>query len=134
MTEQTGDVAAPEGPDYPDLVDRIVNLSKRRGFVFPSAEIYGGFRSTFDYGPLGVLMLRNVKNAWWRSMVQLRDDVVGLDAAIPSSPKIWEASGHLANSTDPLIDCRSCNERWRADHLEVNPEDGKIHCPNCDST
>jgi glycyl-tRNA synthetase len=117
----------------PEMED-VVNLCKRRGFVFPSAEIYGGFRSTFDYGPLGVLMLRNVKNAWWRSMVQLRDDVVGLDAAILSGPKIWEASGHLANFTDPLIDCRNCQERWRADHLEANPADGRIHCPNCDST
>src|SRR5204863_542348 len=95
----------------PDLMENIVNLCKRRGFVFPSAEIYGGFRSTYDYGPLGVLMLRNVKEAWWRSMVQLRDDVVGIDAAILSTPKIWEASGHLANFTDPLVDCRKCNER-----------------------
>ena len=92
----------------PELFDKIVNLSKRRGFVFPSAEIYGGFRSTYDYGPVGVLLLRNVKDAWWRSMVQLRDDVVGLDAAILSPPAIWEASGHLANFTDPLVDCRNC--------------------------
>ena len=92
----------------PELFDKIVNLCKRRGFVFPSAEIYGGFRSTYDYGPLGVLMLRNVKDAWWRSMVQLRDDVVGLDAAILSPPAIWEASGHLATFTDPLVDCRNC--------------------------
>jgi glycyl-tRNA synthetase len=111
-----------------DLFDKIVNLSKRRGFIFPSAEIYGGFRSTYDYGPLGVELLRNVKNAWWRSMVQLRDDVVGIDAAILSSPKIWEASGHLATFTDPLVDCKNCKQRWRADHLE----DGK--CPNCGST
>jgi glycyl-tRNA synthetase len=115
-------------------MDDIVNLCKRRGFVFPSAEIYGGFRSTYDYGPLGVLMLRNVKEAWWREMVQLRDDVVGLDAAILSSPKIWEASGHLTNFTDPLIDCRNCKERWRADHLEPDSVDGKLHCPNCNST
>src|SRR5579863_2195026 len=126
MTEQTGDSAAPEGPRYPDLVERIVNLAKRRGFIFPSAEIYGGFRSTYDYGPLGVLMLRNVKDAWWRAMVQRRDDVVGLDAAILSSPKIWEASGHLANFTDPLVDCRSCHERWRADKIGDT-------CPNCGS-
>ena len=82
-------------------LDQVVNLCKRRGFVFPSAEIYGGFRSTYDYGPIGVLLLRNVKDAWWRSMVQLRDDVVGLDAAILSPPAIWEASGHLANFSDP---------------------------------
>jgi glycyl-tRNA synthetase len=117
----------------PPEMDDIVRLSKQRGFIFPSAEIYGGFRSTYDYGPLGVLMLRNVKNEWWRSMVQMRHDVVGLDAAILSSPRIWEASGHLANFTDPLIDCRSCHERWRADHLQPHP-DGKLHCPNCDST
>jgi glycyl-tRNA synthetase len=114
-------------------MEEIVRLAKSRGFVFPSAEIYGGFRSTYDYGPLGVLMLRNVKNTWWRSMVQMRHDVVGLDAAILSSPKIWAASGHLENFTDPLVDCRSCKERWRADHLEPGP-DGVIHCPNCAST
>jgi glycyl-tRNA synthetase len=114
-------------------MDDIVNLCKRRGFVFPSAEIYGGFRSTYDYGPLGVLMLRNVKDAWWREMVQLRDDVVGLDAAILSSPRIWEASGHLSNFTDPLVDCRNCKERWRADHLEPDGG-GVVRCPNCGST
>jgi glycyl-tRNA synthetase len=114
-------------------MEEIVRLARHRGFVFPSAEIYGGFRSTYDYGPLGVLMLRNVKNEWWRSMVQMRHDVVGLDAAILSSPRIWEASGHLANFTDPLVDCRNCKERWRADHLEP-AEDGKLHCPNCAST
>ncbi len=118
----------------PPAMDDIVRLCKQRGFIFSSAEIYGGFRSTYDYGPLGVLMLRNVKEAWWRSMVQLRHDVVGLDASILSSPKIWAASGHLENFTDPLVDCRNCKERWRADHLEPNPEDGKIHCPNCGST
>jgi glycyl-tRNA synthetase len=110
-----------------DLMERVVNLCKRRGFIFPSAEIYGGFRSTYDYGPLGVLLLRNVKDAWWRAMVQYRDDVVGLDAAILSAPKIWEASGHLSNFTDPLVDCRSCHERWRADKIEG-------FCPNCKST
>ena len=97
----------------PDKMEAVVNLSKRRGFVFPSAEIYGGFRSTYDYGPIGVLLLRNVKDAWWRSMVQLRHDVVGLDASILTPPAIWHASGHLKNFTDPLVDCRSCNERFR---------------------
>jgi glycyl-tRNA synthetase len=114
-------------------MDDIVRLAKQRGFIFPSAEIYGGFRSTYDYGPLGVAMLRNVKEAWWRSMVQLRPEVVGLDAAILSSPKVWAASGHLENFTDPLVDCRNCKERWRADHLEA-AEDGEVHCPNCGST
>jgi len=110
----------------PELFDKIVNLCKRRGFVFPSAEIYGGFRSTYDYGPVGVLMLRNVKDAWWRSMVQLRDDVVGLDAAVLSPPQVWEASGHLATFTDPLVDCRNCNERFRLDKLD-DPDT----CPSC---
>jgi glycyl-tRNA synthetase len=113
--------------DRNDLLEKVVNLCKRRGFVFPSAEIYGGFRSTYDYGPLGVNLLRNVKNAWWRSMVQLRDDVVGLDAAILSPPAVWAASGHLANFTDPLVDCRNCHERWREDKIEGV-------CPNCGST
>src|SRR6476659_3431864 len=87
----------------PDVMERVVNLSKRRGLVFPSSEIYGGFRSTWDYGPLGVLLKRNVKDAWWRSMVQLRDDIVGLDAAILMAPKVWEASGHVGTFTDPLV-------------------------------
>jgi len=120
-----GDQTESVQPD-PGLFDRVVNLSRRRGFVFPSAEIYGGFRSTYDYGPIGVLMLRNVKAAWWRSMVQLRDDIVGLDAAILSPPAIWEASGHLQNFTDPLVDCRNCNERFRLDKL-ADPHT----CPNC---
>ena len=109
-----------------DQMDRVVNLAKRRGLVFPSSEIYGGFRSTWDYGPLGVLLKRNVKDAWWRSMVQLRDDIVGLDSAILMAPKVWEASGHVATFTDPLVDCRNCKERFRADQL---PESGA--CPNC---
>ena len=119
-TDQPDDVASD------DVMAKIVNLCKRRGFVFPSAEIYGGFRSTYDYGPIGVLMLRNVKDAWWRSMVQLRTDVVGLDASILSPPAIWEASGHLQNFTDPLIDCTKCKQRFREDHLE----DTSV-CPNC---
>jgi len=107
-------------------MERVVNLCKRRGLVFPSSEIYGGFRSTWDYGPLGVLLKRNVKDAWWRSMVQQRRDVVGLDAAILMAPKVWEASGHIETFSDPLVDCRNCKERFRADHL---PESGA--CPNC---
>src|SRR2546430_7729419 len=111
----------------PDLTEQVVNLCKRRGFVFPSSEIYGGFRSTYDYGPLGVLLKRNVMDAWWRSMVQLRDDIVGLDASILMAPKVWEASGHLATFTDPLVDCKKCKERWREDQIEGT-------CPNCGST
>ncbi|MGH9027251.1 MAG: glycine--tRNA ligase [Acidimicrobiia bacterium] len=110
----------------PDVMDRVVNLCKRRGLVFPSSEIYGGFRSTWDYGPLGVLLKRNVKDAWWRSMVQLRGDIVGLDAAILMHPRVWEASGHLETFTDPLVECRQCHQRFRPDHL---PESGA--CPNC---
>ena len=113
-------------PNSPELFDKVVNLCKRRGFVFPSAEIYGGFRSTYDYGPVGVLLLRNVKDAWWRSMVQLRHDVVGLDASILSPPAVWEASGHLASFTDPLVDCRNCRERFRLDKLD----DPRL-CPKC---
>jgi len=109
-----------------DLLEKITNLAKRRGFVFPSAEIYGGFRSTYDYGPLGVNMLRNVKQAWWRSMVQMRSDIVGIDAAILGPPAIWAASGHLETFTDPLVDCKKCKERWREDKI-----DGV--CPNCGS-
>jgi glycyl-tRNA synthetase len=111
----------------PDLLEKVTNLAKRRGFIFPSAEIYGGFRSTYDYGPLGVNMLRNVKRAWWRSMVQMRSDIVGLDAAILGPPTIWAASGHLETFTDPLVDCKKCKERWREDKI-----DGV--CPNCGST
>ena len=109
-----------------DLFDTVVNLCKRRGFVFPSAEIYGGFRSTYDYGPVGVLLLRNVKDAWWRSMVQLRHDVVGLDASILSPPPVWEASGHLSNFADPLVDCTECKTRHRLDKL-----DDPNTCPSC---
>ena len=112
-------------PD-PKLFDQVVNLCQRRGFVFRSAEIYGGFRSAYDYGPLGVLLLRNVKDQWWRSMVQLRHDVVGLDASILSPPAVWEASGHLDHFTDPLVDCRSCGTRHRQDKLH-DPE----ACPDC---
>lgn len=111
-----------------EVMDKIVNLSKRRGFVFQSAEIYGGSRSTYDYGPIGVLLLRNVKDQWWRSMVQLRHDVVGLDAAIIGPPAVFEASGHLANFSDPLVECRECNERFRLDQL-----DDPNQCPGCKS-
>ena len=108
------------------LFDAVVNLAKRRGFVFQSAEIYGGFRSAYDYGPLGVLLLRNVKAQWWRSMVQLRHDVVGLDASILSPPAVWRASGHIDNFSDPMTDCRSCGTRHRSDKL-ANPD----KCPSC---
>lgn len=121
-------MADEKSPDT-ELFDKIVNLSKRRGIVYPSAEIYGGFRSTYDYGPVGVLMLRNVKDAWWRSMVQLRHDVVGLDASVLGPPAVWEASGHLSNFSDPLVDCRECGSRHREDKLE----DPNV-CPTCGNT
>jgi len=127
MTAEAQESEVRDGEPPSDLMERVVNLCKRRGFIFPSAEIYGGFRSTYDYGPLGVNMLRNVKQAWWRSMVQMRNDVVGIDAAILSPPQIWEASGHIATFTDPLVDCRNCHERWRADKIEGT-------CPNCGSS
>ena len=99
-------------------LDQVVNLCKRRGFVYPSGEIYGGFRSSYDYGPLGSLMLRNVKEAWVRTMVQQRDDVVLIDAAILGAPQVFEASGHLSNFSDPLVDCTVCKRRFRQDQID----------------
>jgi glycyl-tRNA synthetase len=99
-------------------MDKIVALAKRRGFVFPSSEIYGGVGSTYDYGHYGVLLKTNVKNEWWRAMLQERDDIVAIDSAILQHPRVWEASGHLAGFTDPLVDCRTCGQRFRADHLQ----------------
>lgn len=120
----------------PDL-ETIVSLAKRRGFVFPSAEIYGGFANAYDYGPLGIELKRNIREAWWRSMVRERDDVVGLDAALITNPQVWVGSGHVANFTDPLVDCKKCQRRFRADHLEegaygeiVRDANGNIVCPN----
>jgi glycyl-tRNA synthetase len=108
-----------------DLVtmDKIVALCKRRGFIFPSSEIYGGLGSTYDYGHYGVLLKTNVKNEWWRSLLQERDDIVALDSAILQHPRVWEASGHLQGFTDPMVDCRTCGKRFRADHLE------QLECP-----
>ncbi len=106
-------------------LDTIVSLAKRRGFVFPSAEIYGGFAAAYDYGPLGVEMRRNIRESWWQWMVQSRDDVVGIEAAIISNPRIWVASGHVENFTDPLVECTNCQTRLRADHVEDNT------CPSC---
>ncbi|HAH86369.1 MAG TPA: glycine--tRNA ligase [Armatimonadetes bacterium] len=98
-------------------MDNIVNLCKRRGIIFPSSEIYGGIGSTWDYGPIGVHLKNNVKAAWWKSVVQERDDVVGLDAAILMHPDTWKASGHIASFSDPMVDCKRCKRRFRADHL-----------------
>jgi glycyl-tRNA synthetase len=106
-------------------MDRIVNLCKRRGLVFPASDIYGGLGSTWDYGPAGVELKRNVKEAWWRDMVQSRNDVIGLDSAILQHPRTWEASGHLQNFTDPMVDCKSCKQRFRADDVDSS------RCPEC---
>ena len=109
--------------------DVIASLAKRRGFVFPSSEIYGGMAGFWDYGPLGVELKNNIRAAWWRHMVQLRDDVVGLDAAIIMNPRVWEASGHVAGFSDPMVDCRNCKHRFREDDLKGKP--AEIACPNC---
>ncbi len=128
----TGDAAAM--PSVEAELATIVDLCRKRGIIFPSSEIYGGFRSTWDYGPLGVELKENVKRQWWRSMVQLREDVVGLDASILMHPKVWEASGHLANFSDPLVECASCHRRERADHLlEASDAEtlDEVACPSC---
>ena len=106
-------------------MDKILSLSKRRGFMFQSSEIYGGLNATWDYGPLGTELKRNVKEIWWRSMVHERGDVIGLDAAILMHPKVWETSGHVQGFTDPLVECRACHSRYRPDALT------KQECPNC---
>ena len=98
-------------------VDAVVNLAKRRGFVFASSEIYGGTRSAWDYGPLGVELKENIRRQWWRSMVRERDDVVGLDSSIILAPQVWEASGHVNAFADPLTECKNCHKRFRADQL-----------------
>jgi glycyl-tRNA synthetase len=118
----------------PDRMDTIVSLCKRRGFVYPSSEIYGGLRASWDYGPLGVELKNNVKRQWWKSMVQGRDDVVGLDSCVILAREVWETSGHVETFTDPLVECLSCHKRYRADHLEeANPGKAltEIACANC---
>jgi glycyl-tRNA synthetase len=125
-----------------DVADKITSLAKRRGYVFPSSEIYGGAGATWDFGPLGVELKNNIKRAWWRSMVQLRDDVVGLDAAIIMHPRVWEASGHVENFTDPLVECGNCRKRFRIDELpdgdalmdafrEGRADVSTLACPSC---
>ena len=131
----------------PTAVDHVVSLAKRRGFVYPCGEIYGGTRSAWDYGPLGVELKENIKRQWWRALVQSRDDVVGLDSSVILPRQTWEASGHVATFTDPLVECLHCHRRYRADHLQeavaekkakggtaINPDDvalAQIACPNC---
>jgi len=106
-------------------MEKIVSLSQRRGFIFQSSEIYGGLASCWDYGPLGVELKNNIKKAWWRSIVQERDDIVGIDSSILMHPKTWEASGHIQGFTDPLAECKECHLRWRIDELK------SANCPNC---
>lgn len=107
-------------------MDTLVSLAKRRGFVYPGSEIYGGLAGTFDYGPLGIALKRNIESLWWRMFVECRDDMYGIDAAILMNPKAWEASGHVAGFSDPLVECSNCKKRFRADHLE----DPSV-CPAC---
>ncbi|MBN1258540.1 glycine--tRNA ligase [Candidatus Peregrinibacteria bacterium] len=131
-----------------NLMEKIVSLCKRRGFVFPGSEIYGGLANTWDYGPLGVELKKNIQDAWWKFFVRDRMDMVGLDAAILMNPKVWESSGHVANFNDALVDCKKCKSRFRADHLIENAtgtkveglslkdldkliEENKIKCPVC---
>jgi glycyl-tRNA synthetase len=118
---------------YPDVMDKLVSLAKRRGFIFQSSEIYGGTGSVWDYGPLGVELKRNIKDRWWNAMVHARDDIEGLDAAILMHPRVWEASGHVAGFTDPLVDCKQCKKRFRADdpRIKGTPGSPDVICPAC---
>ena len=112
--------------DSTDLMDKIVSLAKRRGFVFAGSEIYGGLANSWDYGPLGVELKNNIKNLWWKRFVQERSDMVGIDAALVMNPKVWEASGHVATFTDPLVECKACHSRFRADQIDLNAK-----CESC---
>ncbi len=116
-----------------DRMEKLVSLAKRRGFVFQSSEIYGGLGSVWDYGPLGVELKRNVKDRWWRAMVHARDDIEGLDAGILMAARVWEASGHVAGFSDPLVDCRHCKQRFRGDDPRIKGTPGQpdAQCPAC---
>jgi glycyl-tRNA synthetase len=128
----------PPPPPRADLLERLVSLSKQRGFVFPSSEIYGGINALYDYGPLGTRLRRNIRNLWWRHLVDLRDDVDGIETSIIMNSRVWEASGHLASFTDPLVDCTGqCRRRWRADHIATErtargKDPAPNLCPECD--
>ena len=135
-----------------DALKDIISLCKRRGFIFPGSEIYDGLANTWDYGPYGVELKRNIKNLWWKKFVTSRQDVLGLDSSILLNPRVWKASGHVGNFSDPLVDCLACHERFRADQLleeklgegccagknfdEVHQMmmDNKIECPTCGKT
>jgi glycyl-tRNA synthetase len=108
-----------------DLMEKITALAKRRGFIYPGSEIYGGLANTYDYGPLGVELKNNIKNLWWKQFVRLRDDIYGIDGGIIMSPKVWEASGHVESFVDPLVECKACHNRFRLDQVEANK------CPDC---
>src|SRR5712672_2402909 len=120
-------------PPTDNVMEKLVSLAKRRGFVFQSSEIYGGLGSVWDYGPLGVELKKNLKERWWRSMVHEREDIEGLDAAILIDPKVWEASGHIAGFTDPLVDCKHCKNQFRADDPAIKGTPGQpdAQCPKC---
>ncbi|WP_422481628.1 glycine--tRNA ligase [Pleomorphochaeta sp. DL1XJH-081] len=107
-------------------MDKLVSLCKRRGFIFQSSEIYGGLTGAWDYGPLGVQLKNNIRDFWWKEMTQMHDNIVGLDASILMHPKVWEASGHVSNFTDPMVDCKQCKSRFRADQIDLDAA-----CPNC---
>lgn len=111
-----------------DTLAKIVSLCKRRGFVYPNSEIYNGLAGVYDFGPLGMLLRRNLKEHWWRTMTQLRDDCVGIEGAILTHPRVWEASGHVVSFSDPMVDCKQCKRRFRADHMQ---EQGSTRCPEC---
>jgi len=124
-------------------MDKLISLCKRRGFIFPSSEIYGGFSAAYDWGPLGVELANNIKKAWWQMFVREREDMVGVDAAIIMNPRVWEASGHIQNFSDPLVECKKCHQRFREDHLlearsrepgydkEKPADKGDLKCPEC---
>jgi glycyl-tRNA synthetase len=107
-----------EAPAHSDVIEKLVSLCKQRGFVYPSSEIYGGLNAVYDFGPLGNRLRRNIRSRWWQAMVDLRDDVEGIESSILMNPQVWVASGHVAGFTDPLVDCTgTCRKRWREDHL-----------------
>ncbi|MFV1917447.1 MAG: glycine--tRNA ligase, partial [Patescibacteria group bacterium] len=108
-------------------MEKIASLAKRRGFVYPGSEIYGGLKGFWDFGPLGVELKNNIKRSWWKDMVYARDDVVGIDSAIIMNPKVWEVSGHTESFTDPLVECKICHKRIRADHKDEIKKHEKLH-------
>ncbi len=112
-----------------EIMDKTTSLAKRRGFIYQGSEIYGGLAGTWDYGPLGLALKKNIENLWWRIFVDSREDMYGLDSAILMNPRVWEASGHVGGFSDPLVECKKCQKRWRADHLE-----NKAKCPDCSGT